>query len=31
MLWQLRDGKAIRLDVFPTLEEALAAADGDRA
>lgn len=28
MLWQLRDGKAIRLDVFTTLEEARAAAEG---
>ena len=28
MLWELRDGKATRLDLFQTLDEALAAADG---
>jgi ketosteroid isomerase-like protein len=28
MLWELRDGKAIRLDLFEDLDEALAAADG---
>ncbi len=28
MRWQLRDGKAIRLDIFPTLEEAEAAGEG---
>jgi ketosteroid isomerase-like protein len=27
MLWELRDGKATRLDLFQTLDEALAAAD----
>jgi ketosteroid isomerase-like protein len=26
MLWELRDGQAIGLQLFPTLEEALAAA-----
>lgn len=26
MVWELRDGKAIRLNLYPTLEEALAAA-----
>ena len=26
MVWELRDGKAIGLELFPTLEEALAAA-----
>jgi uncharacterized protein len=25
MVWELRDGKAIRLELYPTLEEALAA------
>jgi ketosteroid isomerase-like protein len=29
MLWELRDGKASRLELFQTLDEALAAADGD--
>jgi uncharacterized protein len=28
MLWELRDGRAIRLDLFSTLDEARAAADG---
>jgi ketosteroid isomerase-like protein len=28
MLWELRDGRGIRLDLFPTLDEALAAAGG---
>ena len=28
MVWELRDGKASRLDLFQTLDEALAAADG---
>ena len=27
MLWELRDGKAVRLDLFPTLGEAQAAAN----
>jgi ketosteroid isomerase-like protein len=27
MVWELRDGKAVRLNLFPTLEEALAAAE----
>ena len=27
LVWTLRDGKALRLEVFPTLEEALAAAE----
>src|SRR5262249_6618520 len=27
MLWELRDGKAIGLQLFPTLDEALAAAE----
>ena len=31
MVWQLRDGKAIRVDLYPTLDEAMAAAEGDRA
>jgi ketosteroid isomerase-like protein len=26
MLWTLRDGKAVRVDVFATVEEAIAAA-----
>ncbi len=28
MVWSLRDGKAIRLELFETLDEALAAAGG---
>ena len=24
MVWELRDGKAVRLDIYPTLEKALA-------
>jgi ketosteroid isomerase-like protein len=28
MVWELRDGKATRLDLFQTLDEALAAAEG---
>jgi ketosteroid isomerase-like protein len=28
MVWELRDGKASRLDLFQTLDEALAAAGG---
>jgi ketosteroid isomerase-like protein len=26
MVWELRDGKAVRLDLYPTLAEAMAAA-----
>ena len=26
MVWTLRDGKAVRVDLYPTLDEALAAA-----
>jgi ketosteroid isomerase-like protein len=29
MVWELRDGKAIRLSLYPTLEEALAADGGE--
>jgi ketosteroid isomerase-like protein len=28
MVWTLRDGKAISLELYPTLEEAQAATDG---
>jgi len=28
MVWTLRDGRAISLELYPTLEEAQAAADG---
>jgi ketosteroid isomerase-like protein len=28
-VWTLRDGKGIRLELFPTLEEATAAVGGD--
>ncbi len=28
-VWTLRDGKGIRVELYPTLEEALAAARGD--
>jgi ketosteroid isomerase-like protein len=28
MVWEIRDGKASRLDLFQTLDEALAAAGG---
>jgi uncharacterized protein len=28
MVWSLRDGKAIRAEVFETVDEALAAAEG---
>jgi ketosteroid isomerase-like protein len=28
MVWELRDGKAVRVDLYSTLEEALAAAEG---
>jgi ketosteroid isomerase-like protein len=28
LVWEFRDGRAIRLSVFPTLEEALAFAEG---
>jgi uncharacterized protein len=32
MVWELRDGKAIRLDLYPTLDQALAAAaEGSRS
>jgi ketosteroid isomerase-like protein len=33
MVWSLRDGKATRVELFPTLDEALAAArtSGDQA
>jgi ketosteroid isomerase-like protein len=27
MVWELRDGKAVRVDLYPTLDEALAAAE----
>jgi ketosteroid isomerase-like protein len=27
MVWQLRDGKAIRLYLYPTLEQAVAAVE----
>ena len=27
MIWKLRDGKAIRLDLYPTLDQALAAVE----
>jgi ketosteroid isomerase-like protein len=30
-VWTLRDGKATRLELFPTLEEALEAAGGGQA
>jgi ketosteroid isomerase-like protein len=29
MVWELRDGKAIGLNLYPTLDEALAAAERD--
>ena len=29
MVWQLRDGKAVRVDLYPTLDEAMAAAGQD--
>ena len=28
MVWELRDGKAIGVDLYPTLDEAMAAARG---
>jgi ketosteroid isomerase-like protein len=28
MVWELRDGKATRVDLYPTLDEAMAAAGG---
>jgi ketosteroid isomerase-like protein len=28
MVWELRDGKAIRVDLYPTLDEAMSAAQG---
>ena len=28
MVWELRDGQAIRLFLYPTLDHALAAIDG---
>jgi ketosteroid isomerase-like protein len=31
MVWELRDGKAIRLELFQTLDEALVAAGGGSA
>ena len=32
MVWELRDGKAVRLDLYPTLDQALAAAaEGSRS
>jgi len=31
MVWELRDGKAIRLVLYPTLDQALAAAEGARS
>jgi ketosteroid isomerase-like protein len=31
MVWELRDGKAIRVDLYPTLEEAMSAAQGGAA
>jgi ketosteroid isomerase-like protein len=32
MVWELRDGKATRLDLYPTLDQALAAAaEGSRS
>src|SRR5262245_7535938 len=27
MVWELRDGKAVRLDLYPTLDKALAALE----
>jgi ketosteroid isomerase-like protein len=27
MVWELRDGKAIRVDLYPTLDEAMSAAE----
>jgi hypothetical protein len=27
MVWELRDGQAIRLSVYPTLDQALAAVE----
>jgi ketosteroid isomerase-like protein len=29
-IWDLKDGKAIRIEVYATLEEAIAAARGER-
>jgi ketosteroid isomerase-like protein len=31
MVWELRDGKAIRLSLYPTVEEALVAVDGGKS
>ena len=31
MVWELRDDKAIRLVLYPTLDQALAAAEGSRS
>jgi hypothetical protein len=28
MVWELRNGKAIRVFLYPTLDEALAAVEG---
>jgi ketosteroid isomerase-like protein len=28
MVWELRDGKAVRVDLYPTLDEAMSAAIG---
>jgi ketosteroid isomerase-like protein len=28
MVWELRDGKAVRVDLYPTLDEAMSAALG---
>jgi hypothetical protein len=30
-VWTLREGKGIGLELYPTLEEALAAAEGGSA
>jgi ketosteroid isomerase-like protein len=27
MVWELREGKAIRVDLYPTLDEAMSAAE----
>jgi ketosteroid isomerase-like protein len=29
MVWQLRDGKALRVDLYPTLDEAMAATGAE--
>ena len=31
MLWELRDGRAVRLDLFETVDEARGAATGGAA